>query len=98
MTATSASRQDHKVVRVELAVLLLPLLRAREGRRISRGSRGAGRRKVQDATARRGVAWRGSLAAWRGQPLPLFCDVSPDEIPSLSGDRCVWEIFRKAGA
>ena len=58
MTAPSASRQDHEVVRVELAVLLLPLLRAREARRISRGSRGAGRRQAQDV-----AAWRGGVSA-----------------------------------
>ena len=59
MTTPSASQQDHEVVRVELAVLLLPLLRAREARRISRGSRGVGRHQAQDV-----AAWRG-MAAWR---------------------------------
>lgn len=57
VTTPSASRQDHKVVRVQLAVLLLPLLRVREAHRVSRGSRGAGRRQAQGV-----VAWRGGVA------------------------------------
>ena len=59
VTTPSASRQDHKVVRVQLAVLLLPLLRVREAQRVSRGSRGTGRRQAQGVAAWRGVAWRG---------------------------------------
>ena len=30
--------------------------------------------------------------------LPLFCGVSPDELSGLNGERCVWEMFKKAGA
>ena len=51
VTTPSASRQDHKVVRVQLAVLLLPLLRVREAHRVSRGSRGTGRRQAQGVAA-----------------------------------------------
>ena len=29
--------------------------------------------------------------------LPLFCGASPDELSSLNGERCVWEMFKKAG-
>ena len=29
--------------------------------------------------------------------LPLFCDVSPDELSTLRPDACVWEMFKAAG-
>jgi hypothetical protein len=30
--------------------------------------------------------------------LPFFCGTSPDELSSLTGDRCVWEMFKRGGA
>ena len=30
--------------------------------------------------------------------LPLFCDVSPDELSSLQGEQCIWELFKRSGA
>jgi len=30
--------------------------------------------------------------------LPLFCDVSPNDLSSLNGEQCVWELFKRSGA
>ena len=29
--------------------------------------------------------------------LPLFCGVSPDELPGLNAEQCIWDMFKKHG-